>query len=88
MKRVILTGGTGFVGTNLTRRLINEGHEVHLLLRQSYNPWRIESILKEINIHIIDLSNPTSLLEVIDNIQPDWVFHLAAYGAYSSQLTL
>jgi len=30
MKRVILTGGTGFVGANRARRLLRDGHEVHL----------------------------------------------------------
>jgi uncharacterized protein YbjT (DUF2867 family) len=44
-KRVILTGATGFVGANLTRRLLRDGHEVHLLVRQGYSPWRIAEAL-------------------------------------------
>ena len=85
MKRVALTGASGFIGANLTRRLIAEGCEVHLLLRQNYNPWRIESIQKNVKIHIVNLQDPRSTRKVIEAIQPDWVFHLAAYGAYSSQ---
>jgi hypothetical protein len=33
MKRVAITGAAGFVGANLTRRLLDDGHEVHLLIR-------------------------------------------------------
>lgn len=85
MKRVIITGGTGFVGANLARRLLQEGHEVHLLVRQGFAPWRIEEIRADVRLHEVDLGNRESLLPVIDEIRPDWVFHLATHGAYSSQ---
>ena len=86
MKRVILTGATGFVGANLAQRLLKEGHEVHLLLRKGYSRWRIDSIQDEVNnIHIVDLSDVEALGSCVASIRPDWVFHLAAYGAYSSQ---
>ena len=86
MKRAILTGATGFVGANLARRLLQEGHEVHLFLRKGYNPWRILSIKDNVHIHIANLGDPEDLEKQVALIQPDWVFHLAAYGAYSSQL--
>lgn len=44
MKREIPTGATGFIGANLARRLLHEGHEVHLLVRQDCTPWRIEAV--------------------------------------------
>ena len=47
MNRVVVTGGTGFVGANLVRRLIADGHEVHLLVRPEFSSWRIESIRDE-----------------------------------------
>lgn len=85
MKRIILTGATGFVGANLTRRLLTEGYEIHLLLRKEYQAWRIESIKKDVQIHIVDLNNAETLDKVLTEIKADWIFHLAAYGAYSSQ---
>ncbi len=85
MKRVIVTGATGFVGANLARRLLQEGHEVHLLVRQGFAPWRIEAIRADVSLHEVDLGDRESLLPVIDEIRPDWVFHLATHGAYSSQ---
>jgi nucleoside-diphosphate-sugar epimerase len=85
MKRVAITGGTGFVGVNLARRLLADGHEVHALLRPGYQPWRIEAIRDDLRLHIVDLADRAAARAVIEQIQPEWVFHLAAHGAYSYQ---
>jgi nucleoside-diphosphate-sugar epimerase len=87
-KRVIVTGASGFVGAHLARRLLYDGHDVHLLVRENYTPWRIESIQSETHLHRVDLGNRETLTNVVRKIQPDWVFHLAAYGSYSSQADL
>ncbi len=84
-RRVLLTGATGFVGANLARRLLHEGHEVHLLVRPGYAPWRIKEILRDVRLHTLSLSNPTTLKSRLFRIRPEWIFHLAAYGAYSTQ---
>ncbi len=85
MKRVLLTGGSGFVGANLTRRLLTEGHEVNLLLRDMKHVKRLEGILSDVQIWNIDLNDTIAVTEAVKKIQPEWVFHLAAYGAYSWQ---
>lgn len=85
MKRTIITGATGFVGANLARRLVHEGHEAHLLVRPRYSSWRIEGIEKDIELHEIELTDKDSLDRLISAIRPEWIFHLAAHGAYSSQ---
>ena len=85
MKRTLLTGATGFVGANLARRLLRDGHEVHLLVRRGYAPWRIEAIRQDIHLHEVSLDDAEALTSVVARIRPDWVFHLAAHGAYSSQ---
>ncbi len=85
MKRVILTGATGFVGANLARCLLANGHEVHLLLRAKHSDWRIRSIANDITIHLVDFNDVETIDSTIALIRPDWIFHLAAYGAYSSQ---
>ena len=84
-KKVLITGGSGFVGANLTRRLLKDGHEVHLFVRSSFNDWRIKDIIKHINIHYVDLSQRDSFSKKLVALKPDWIFHLAVYGAYSWQ---
>jgi nucleoside-diphosphate-sugar epimerase len=85
MKRVILTGGTGFVGANLARRLLRDGHELHLLVRPNYQPWRIADICSDLRLHELHLHDAEAVARVVSQIRPDWVFHLAVHGAYSWQ---
>lgn len=68
--------------------MMNDGHEVHLLVRAKNNDWRIRSIINNVHIHQTDLNNVEALDSLIGSIRPDWIFHLAAYGAYSSQIDL
>src|ERR1044071_5367346 len=84
-KRALITGGTGFVGANLVRRLLNDGHEVHLLVRTERQMWRIQDIQEQMRLHETELHDRTSVLKEVQSIRPDWVFHLAAHGAYSWQ---
>lgn len=81
----LVTGATGFVGANLTRRLIKEGHEVHVLIRSGKPNWRLENIKSALKIHHSDLSNKEILKHTIQEIQPTYVFHLATYGGFPSQ---
>jgi dolichol-phosphate mannosyltransferase len=87
-KRVIVTGGTGFVGANLTRRLLAEGHELTLLVRPEYRSWRIEDIRPHVRLHETNLGNKEELAKAVQRVRPEWVFHLAAHGAYPSQSNL
>ena len=85
MARVIITGGTGFVGSNLTRRLLHDGHEVHLLVRREYTSWRISAIRSYVHLHILGLHEKDALSSTVRGIRPDWIFHLAAYGGTASE---
>ena len=82
---MLMTGGAGFVGANLARRLLHDGHELHLLIRPADNAWRLEPIRSEVHLHAVDLTDAEGVARVVAGVRPDWVFHLAAHGAYSWQ---
>jgi nucleoside-diphosphate-sugar epimerase len=84
-RTILLTGGTGFVGANLVRRLIRDGHNVHILVRQEHTDWRIKDLLSHLQMHVVNLLDSDLLTTRVAAIRPDWVFHLATYGAYSWQ---
>ncbi|HYN81592.1 MAG TPA: NAD-dependent epimerase/dehydratase family protein [Gemmatimonadaceae bacterium] len=86
MKRAVLTGATGFIGSNLARRILQDGHEVHLLVHPAHQNWRIEEIRDEVRLHEVDISDTEALRPLLRRIRPDWIFHLAVYGAYPSQV--
>lgn len=85
MTRVLITGGTGFVGANLVRRLLADGHEVHLLVRAEHQPWRIEEIRADIALHPVALTDAEAVERLLLTVKPQRVFHLAVHGAYSWQ---
>ena len=88
MKRALVTGASGFVGANLVRRLLKDGHETHLLLRPSHQSWRIQEVADDVRAHEANLEDVESVRRVVIEARPDWVFHLAAYGAYPNQTGL
>ncbi len=84
-RRTLVTGASGFVGANLARRLLAEGDDVHLMLRPSHNPWRVQEIRDHVTVHDVDLNDKEGLERAMKAAKPQWVFHLAAHGAYPQQ---
>lgn len=84
-RRSLLTGGTGFVGANLSRRLLERGDDVHILVRPHRDRWRVADIEADLNVHPLDLRDTNAVRVAVAGIAPDEVFHLAAYGAYPTQ---
>ena len=85
MKRVLITGGSGFVGANLVHRLLSAGHDVHLMTRAGSSLWRIEPLLGSLHLHPLHEGDVERVSKVIEAVHPDWVFHLAAHGSYPHQ---
>jgi nucleoside-diphosphate-sugar epimerase len=84
-RRVLITGAAGFIGANLTRRLIAEGEDVWLGVKPGSDPWRIAGIEGEAVRCDLDLMDADCIERTVADAQPQCVMHLAAHGAYSWQ---
>jgi dolichol-phosphate mannosyltransferase len=82
--RALVTGAGGFVGANLVRRLLEDGHDVHAACRPGGNHARLAGV-NDLVVHEVELCLPGAAARLIDDVSPEWVFHLAAHGAYSWQ---
>ena len=83
MKKVaLITGITGQDGSYLAEFLLEKGYEVHGIVRRASisNTARIDHLLAKnaIRIHDGDLSDSSSLIRIINLVQPDEIYNLAA----------
>jgi nucleoside-diphosphate-sugar epimerase len=88
LKRVLVTGSTGFVGACLAHRLVALGCDLHLIIRENSNPWRLREIVKDTTVHTVDLSDSEGVTGLISALHPEIIFHLATYGGYPLQQDL
>lgn len=79
-KKILITGSTGFIGSNLVRRSVKFGSDVFILTRKLSDTWRIKSILDDVTRYEVDLTDYEHLEAMIKGIQPDIIYHTAAYG--------
>ena len=77
-KKVVVSGAAGFVGSNLVRRLLENGLEVHILVKPQSDLWRLDDLTPYLHQHHTDLSKQSSLKQLMEKIVPDGIFHLAA----------
>jgi nucleoside-diphosphate-sugar epimerase len=80
-QRVVVTGGSGFIGSHLVRRLLREGAEVAVTVRYGnvMKNERLRDVWDQIKVIEADLRNRGALVAVRD-CEPRVVFHLAAYN--------
>lgn len=79
MKKILVTGITGFAGSHLAEYLVrNEACEVVGTYLSSSSLSHIDSVRKKINLHQIDLSDSDKVAQFISSTRPDAIFHLAA----------
>ena len=80
MPTALITGITGQDGSYLAEHLLAQGYRVYGLIRGQNNPKRqvVEKILPDVEIELGDLLDQASLIGVIQKVQPDEVYNLAA----------
>lgn len=84
-RSIFITGAGGFIGANLTRKLLERNFDIHVLARSKKISWRLDDIAKLITIHIGDLTDFSSLKTSLAKIKPKYIVHLATYGSYPFQ---
>ncbi len=86
-KVALITGVTGQDGAYLSRLLLEKGYEVHGLKRRSssFNTGRVEDIYEDPHVenarfilHYGDLTDSTNIIRIIQQVQPDEIYNLAA----------
>jgi GDPmannose 4,6-dehydratase len=87
MKKALITGVTGQDGSYLAELLLEQGYDVHGIIRRSssFNTGRVMHIFREVqepgtglNLHYGDLSDASCLEKLLDAIEPDEVYNLGA----------
>ena len=86
-KVALITGITGQDGSYLAELLLEKGYEVHGIKRRSssFNTDRIDHIYEDPHhddqrffLHYGDMTDSTSLIRIIQQVQPDEIYNLAA----------
>ena len=80
MAKILITGVTGFIGSQLAKKLVDEGNRVYGITRhcasRSLKP--LEEILNEITLMNADVSDYSSISQALTSSNPDYIIHLAA----------
>lgn len=80
MAKALITGINGQTGSYLAEILLDNGYEVHGMMRRgsTHKTERIDHILDKIKIHIGDLEDVNSLTKILQEVQPDEIYNFAA----------
>ena len=88
-RRALITGITGQDGSFLTDFLLKQGYEVHGTVRPvaledpEHHLWRIRHVLDRVHLHSASLESYASIFRIVEKIQPDECYHLAAQSFVS-----
>tara|TARA_B100000795_G_scaffold259413_1_gene234363 strand:+ start:286 stop:1236 length:951 start_codon:yes stop_codon:yes gene_type:complete len=79
--KILVTGGSGFIGSHLVNKLVNGGYEVAITTKYDsiYENIRLFNVWKNIKVIECDLRHSNSI-EKINKFKPKVIFHLAAYN--------
>jgi GDPmannose 4,6-dehydratase len=89
MKKALITGITGQDGSYLAEFLLEQGYEVHGIVRRvaiedpEHRLWRIRHILDKLILHAGSLESFASVFNAVDKVHPDEIYHLAAQSFVS-----
>lgn len=73
----LITGGAGYVGSFLAKRLVEEQWEVHVIVRAGSDLALLASVVKRVGLHVHDGSTD-GMMHIMEAVKPSVVFHLAS----------
>lgn len=82
---ILVTGGHGFIGSHLIKKLLSKGAHISILAKKHANLWRLKTVLKDIQIWNGDIIDTVQVQKIIERTQPDYLFHLVADSVHSLQ---
>lgn len=86
--KILITGGLGFIGSNLARRLVKEGHDVTLLDSlipgSGGNLANVKDFRENVRINISDLRDRLATRQLLKNV--DTIFNLAGQTSHSNSM--
>jgi GDPmannose 4,6-dehydratase len=89
MKKALITGVTGQDGSYLSELLLEKGYEVHAIVRRAaledprHRMGRVSHLTDSLRLHSASLESYPSLFKVVQKVQPDECYHLAAQSFVS-----
>tara|TARA_B100002052_G_C15597634_1_gene469483 strand:- start:182 stop:604 length:423 start_codon:yes stop_codon:yes gene_type:complete len=82
MKKIVVTGGSGFIGSNLIEFLLNKKYFIINIDKSSYsaNPYNVKKFIKNKNYSFfkLDINNKKKVLKILNKYKPIGIFNLAA----------
>ncbi len=90
MKKALITGISGQDGSYLAELLLEKNYNVHGVIRrvaledETHRLWRLRNIKDKISLHSGSLESFPSLAKIINKVQPDEVYHLAAQSCVAN----
>lgn len=76
-KRVVITGGAGFIGSAVIHEFLRQGHEIFVIDNLSFGNREFISV-PDSHFFCIDIRDAAKVQQTIQSVNPDWLIHLAA----------
>lgn len=87
-KKIVITGGGGFIGANLIRKLLKLDYQVYVIWKKSSNSSRLFDVKDKISLNEVDIFDKKKLTNFIKKIRPFAIIHLATHTSYRNQQDL